>query len=75
MVGELAARLPHGQLPQLQAITHMRLIVDPVTLVAYRRDVRRYSYWADGAAGPNHRLSQSEKTSIVSSSLAPSKGN
>ena len=69
------ARLPRSQLPQLQAITHMRLIVDPVTLVAYRRDVRRYSYWSDGATGPNHALTESEKTSIVSSSLTPADGS
>jgi len=62
----LGAHLPRGQLPQLQSITHMRLIVDPITLVAYRRDVRRYSYWSDGAAAPNHALAESEKTSIVS---------
>jgi tetratricopeptide (TPR) repeat protein len=61
------ARLPRAQLPQLRAVTHMRLIVDPVTLVAYRRDVRRYSYWSDGTTGPNHALTKSEKTSIVSS--------
>ena len=64
------ARLPRAQLPQLQAITHMRLIVDPITLVAYRRDVRRYSHWSDGASGPNHALTEFEKTSIVSSALA-----
>jgi tetratricopeptide (TPR) repeat protein len=64
-----SARLPRGQLPKLQAVTHMRLIVDPITLVAYRRDVRRYSYWSSGAAGPNHSLTESEKTSIVSGSL------
>jgi hypothetical protein len=61
------ARLPRTQLPQLQAVTHMRLILDPITLVAYRRDVRRYSYWSNGATGPNHALTESEKTSIVSS--------
>ncbi len=63
------ARLPRDQLPKLQAVTNMRMIVDPVTLVAYRRDVRRYSYWSSGAAGPNHALTESEKTSIVSGSL------
>jgi tetratricopeptide (TPR) repeat protein len=65
------ARLPRAQLPKLQAITDMRLVVDPVTLVAYRRDVRRYSYWSDGTTGPNHALTEFEKTSIVSSSLPP----
>jgi tetratricopeptide (TPR) repeat protein len=71
MLKELArsARLPRGQLPQLQAITDMRLIVDPITSVAYRRDVMRYSYWSSGAAAPNHALAESEKTSIVSRSL------
>ena len=69
------ARLPRAQLPQLQAVTHMRLIVDPVTLVAYRRDVRRYSYWSDGTTGPNHALTESEKTSIVSGSLSSAEGN
>jgi hypothetical protein len=64
-----SARLPRGQLPQLQAITHMRLIVDPITSVAYRRDVMRYSYWSNGAAAPNHALTESEKISIVTSSL------
>ena len=61
-----SARLPRGQLPQLQAITHMRLIIDPITSVAYRRDVMRYSYWSNGAAAPNHALAESEKISIVS---------
>jgi hypothetical protein len=65
-----STRLPRGQLPQLQAITHMRLIVDPITSVAYRRDVMRYSYWSSGAAAPNHALTESEKISIVSSSLS-----
>jgi tetratricopeptide (TPR) repeat protein len=64
-----SARLPRGQLPQLQAITHMRLIVDPITSVAYRRDVMRYSYWSNGAAAPNHSLTESEKISIINSSL------
>jgi tetratricopeptide (TPR) repeat protein len=70
-----SARLPRGQLPQLQAITHMRLIVDPITSVAYRRDVRRYSYWSNGAAAPNHALTESEKISIVSSSLPSADGS
>jgi len=70
-----SARLPRGQLPQLQAITHMRLIVDPITSVAYRRDVRRYSYWSNGAAAPNHALTESEKISVVSSSLPPADGS
>ena len=70
-----SSRLPRGQLPQLQAITHMRLIVDPITSVAYRRDVLRYSYWSDGAAAPNHALTESEKTSIVSSSLPSADGS
>ena len=70
-----SSRLPGGQLPQLQAITHMRLIVDPITSVAYRRDVLRYSYWSDGAAAPNHALTESEKTSIVSSSLPSADGS
>ncbi len=63
------SRLPRDQLPKLQAVTNMRMIVDPVTLVAYRRDVRRYSYWSSGAPGPGHALTESEKTSIVSGSL------
>jgi tetratricopeptide (TPR) repeat protein len=70
-----SARLPRGQLPQLQAITHMRLIVDPITSVAYRRDVRRYSYWSNGAAAPNHALTESEKISIISSSLPTADGS
>jgi tetratricopeptide (TPR) repeat protein len=70
-----SARLPRAQLLQLQAITHMRLIVDPITLVAYRRDVRRYSYWSNGATGPNHALTESEKISIVSSSLSHGDGS
>jgi hypothetical protein len=70
-----SARLPRGQLPQLQAITHMRLIVDPITSVAYRRDVRRYSYWSNGAAAPNHALTESEKISIVTSSLPTADGS
>ena len=70
-----SARLPRGQLPQLQTITHMRLIVDPITSVTYRRDVRRYSYWSNGAAAPNHALTESEKISIVSGSLIPAEGS
>jgi hypothetical protein len=49
---------------------HMRLIVDPVTSMAYRRDVMRYSYWSSGVATPNHALTESEKISIVSSNLS-----
>jgi tetratricopeptide (TPR) repeat protein len=64
------SRLPREQLPELQAVTHMRLILDPVTLVAYRRDVRRYSYWSSGSAGPNHSLTESEKTTIISGGLS-----
>lgn len=70
-----SARLPRGQSPQLQAITHMRLIVDPITSVTYRRDVRRYSYWSNGAAAPNHALTESEKISMVSGSLTPEDGS
>ena len=70
-----SARLPREQLPQLQAITHMRLVIDPITSVAYRRDVRHYSYWSNGAAAPNHALTESEKISIVSSSLTPAEGS
>jgi tetratricopeptide (TPR) repeat protein len=69
------ARLPRGQLPQLQAITHMRLIVDPVTSVAYRRDVLRYSYWSSGAAVPNQVLTEFEKISVVSSDLPSADGS
>ena len=67
MLGSLArsARLPREQL-QLQGHTDMRLIVDPLNLVAYRRDMRRYSYWSSGTAGPNHSLIESERTSMVS---------
>jgi hypothetical protein len=77
MLAELArrARLPRGQLLQLQGVTHVRLIVDPITLVAYRRDVRRYSYWSDGATGPNHALAEFEKISIVSGSLTAAEGS
>jgi hypothetical protein len=68
MLGKLArsARLPREQLLQLQARTDMRLIVDPLNLVAYRRDMRRYSYWSNGTAGPNHSLIESDRTSTVS---------
>jgi tetratricopeptide (TPR) repeat protein len=61
-----SARLPHRQQPQLQARTDMRLIVDPVTLVAYRRDMRRYLYWSSGAKGQDSSLVELEKTSISS---------
>jgi hypothetical protein len=76
MLGKLArsAHLPSQQLLQLQARTDMRLIVDPVNLVAYRRDMRRYSYWSSGVAGPNHSLSESEKTSMVSGRLSRTDG-
>jgi tetratricopeptide (TPR) repeat protein len=76
MLGALArsTRLPRGQLLQLQARTDMRLIVDPLNLVAYRRDMRRYSYWANGAAGPNHSLIESDKTSMVSGRLGRTDG-
>jgi len=76
MLGKLAhsAHLPSQQQPQLQARTDMRLIVDPLNLVAYRRDMRRYSYWSNGTAGPNHSLSESEKTSMVSGRLSRTDG-
>jgi tetratricopeptide (TPR) repeat protein len=76
MLGKLAraARLPRQQLPQLQAHTDMRLIVDPVNLVAYRRDIRRYSYWSTGAAGPNNSLIESERSSLVSGSFSRADG-
>jgi tetratricopeptide (TPR) repeat protein len=61
-----SARLPREQRPELQARTDMRLIVDPVTLVAYRRDMRRYSYWSTGVEGPNESLVELERTSMVS---------
>jgi tetratricopeptide (TPR) repeat protein len=60
-----SARLPRGQAPQLWSVIHMRLIVDPATLVPYRREMRRHSYWSTGAAGPNHTLIESEKTVFV----------
>ena len=68
MLGKLAraARLPPQQVPQLQSRTDIRLIVDPLNLVAYRRDIRRYSYWSTGAAGPNNTLIESERSSLVS---------
>jgi hypothetical protein len=77
LLGMLArsARLPRQQLLQLQAHTDMRLIVDPVNLVAYRRDMRRYSYWSTGAADPNHSLIESEKTSMVSGRLSRTEGS
>jgi hypothetical protein len=56
------SHLPRGQVPKLWSVTHMRLIVDPATLTAYRREMRRHSYWSTGATGPNHSLIESEKT-------------
>ena len=72
ILGKLAraARLPPQQVPQLQSRTDMRLIVDPLNLVAYRRDVRRYSYWSTGAAGPHNTLIESERSSLVSGRLS-----
>ena len=64
------ARLARWQQPELQSRTDMRLIVDPVTLVAYRRDMRRYSYWSSGAKDPNHSLLELKKTSVVSGPLS-----
>ena len=77
MLGKLArsANLPSQELLQLQARTDMRLIVDPLNLVAYRRDMRRYSYWSTGAPGPNHSLSESEKTSMVSGRTSRADGS
>ncbi|HEY2465579.1 MAG TPA: hypothetical protein VGI32_16075 [Steroidobacteraceae bacterium] len=76
MLGSLSrsARLPRRQRPQLQSRTDMRLIVDPITLVAYRRDMRRYSYWSSGAKGPNSSLVELEKTSIVSGPVSRTDG-
>jgi hypothetical protein len=54
----------------LQVRTDMRLIVDPLNLVAYRRDMRRYSYWSTGATGPDQSLIESEKSSLVSGRLS-----
>jgi hypothetical protein len=69
-----ASRLPRQQHPELQARTDMRLIVDPVTLVAYRRDMRRYSYWSTGAKGADQSLIESEKISVVSGPLSRADG-
>jgi tetratricopeptide (TPR) repeat protein len=77
MLGALArsTRLPRGQVLQLQARTDMRLIVDPVNLVAYRRDMHRYSYWSNGAVGPHHSLIESDKISVVSGRVSRTDGS
>ncbi|HEX3603071.1 MAG TPA: hypothetical protein VHU43_03195 [Steroidobacteraceae bacterium] len=69
-----SARLPRQQRPELQERTDMRLIVDPITLVAYRRDMRRYSYWSTGVKGPNSSLVELEKTSMVSGPMSRTDG-
>jgi tetratricopeptide (TPR) repeat protein len=69
-----SARLPRQQRPELQARTDMRLIVDPITLVAYRRDMRHYAYWSTGAKGPNQSLLESKKTSVVGGPLTRTDG-
>ena len=76
MLGKLAraARLPPEQVPQLQSRIDMRVIVDPLNLVAYRRDIRRYSYWSTGVAGPNNTLIESERSSLVSGPLSRADG-
>jgi hypothetical protein len=52
----------------------MRLIVDPISLLAYRRDMRRYSYWSTGAKGPDSSLVELEKTSVVSGPVSRTDG-
>jgi tetratricopeptide (TPR) repeat protein len=76
LLGRLSrsARLPRQQRPELQARTDMRLIVDPITLVAYRRDMRCYSYWSTGAKGRNQSLLESEITSVVSKPISRADG-
>jgi tetratricopeptide (TPR) repeat protein len=69
-----SARLPRQQRPELQARTDMRLIVDPITLIAYRRDMRCYSYWSTGAKGQNQSLLEIEKASMVSRHLSRTGG-
>lgn len=69
-----SARMPRQQRPELQTRTDMRLIVDPKTLVAYRRDMRSYSYWSTGAKGPNQSLLETERTSMVSGPLRRADG-
>jgi hypothetical protein len=63
-------RLPRGQAAKLWSVTHMRLIVDPATLVPYLRDMRRHSYWSTGATGPHQALIESERTVLVNNPRA-----
>jgi tetratricopeptide (TPR) repeat protein len=58
--------LPHGQMPQLWSVNHMRLVIDPATLQPYTCEMRRHAYWSTGATGPDHSLIASEKTVTVS---------
>jgi tetratricopeptide (TPR) repeat protein len=72
-----SARLPRRQQPELLTRTDMRLILDPVTLVAYRRDMRQYSYWWNGINAGQERsesLLELKKTSVVSGPLSRSSG-
>jgi hypothetical protein len=72
-----SARLPRRQQPELLTRTDMRLILDPVTLVAYRRDMRQYSYWWNGINAGQERsesLLEFKKTSVVSGPLSRSSG-
>jgi tetratricopeptide (TPR) repeat protein len=64
VLAELArsAQMPRNQLPQLWSVTEMRLITDPKTLQAYRREMRRHSYWSSGAQGSDDSLLESATT-------------
>lgn len=76
MLGNLAriGRLPRHQQPELLTRTDMRLILDPVTLVAYRRDMRQYSYWWNDAKDQSESLLELKNTSVVSGSLSRADG-
>jgi tetratricopeptide (TPR) repeat protein len=76
MLGDLAdtGRLPHHQQPELLTRTDLRLILDPVTLVAYRRDKRQYSYWWNNAKDPSESLLELKTTSVVSGPLKRADG-
>ncbi len=76
MLGNLArSGLQRRQHPELLARTDMRLILDPVTLVAYRRDMRQYSYWWNGVKDPSESLLELHETSVVSGSLSRANGS
>jgi tetratricopeptide (TPR) repeat protein len=64
------SRLAPGQAPQLWSATTMRLVTDPRTLQTYRLETQRHAYWWSGESGPDHSLSESEKTVLFTGPIS-----